>query len=175
MKITDYQHSTKHTRIIEVHTKEQEQIIRHFSIYYKYELSVFDKSFTCPPDGLYVHDGILKCLKKDNNRSYLLLLGEEPVGFSFVECEDNQPDYRYSIPFFFIIRRFQKKGLGYFFATHLFNKFSGKWMLAQSLENIPAMYFWRKTIEKFTGNSPKELRRDIYGIDYPMNVMYFSV
>jgi len=72
------------------------------------------------------------------------------AGFAFVR--EMEPDLR-SIAEFFVLRSFRGKGVGRDAAVRLFDRFPGRWRVAQDAGNIPAQRFWRSVIGEYTGGS----------------------
>ena len=60
---------------------------------------------------------------------------------------------------FFIISKFQGKGVGRYVAELAFNQFPGVWVVCQIPENKAAIDFWGKVIAKYShGQFEKELK-----------------
>jgi predicted acetyltransferase len=54
------------------------------------------------------------------------------------------------------MRAYRRLGVGKTAANRLFDLYAGVWEVRVIEENLNAMFFWRKTIDAFTGNEYKE-------------------
>ena len=57
---------------------------------------------------------------------------------------------------FFVVGKFQGKGIGKKIAFELFHRFPGFWEVMQMPPNLPAITFWKKVIAEYTHNQFKE-------------------
>lgn len=53
---------------------------------------------------------------------------------------------------FFIVGKFQGKGIGKQAAFKIFNMFPGQWEVMQMPPNVPAIKFWKKIIADYSNN-----------------------
>ena len=82
---------------------------------------------------------------------------------------------------FFILRKFQGKGVATYVAYKIFKENPGKWSVAVMPENIKANNFWRKIIstvvmENYTEvfKTEKELKTPENPDPYAMNIYTFN-
>ncbi len=61
-----------------------------------------------------------------------------------------QPETVYSLGEFFVMRKYQGKGVGRRAACMLFDLFQGKWQISETKRNVPAQNFWRKVVGEYT-------------------------
>ena len=61
---------------------------------------------------------------------------------------------------FFILRKYRRLGLGTQVAWKIFDRFPGRWEIAEIVENTSAQVFWRKIIEQYTNGQFNELFLD---------------
>jgi predicted acetyltransferase len=57
---------------------------------------------------------------------------------------------------FFILRKYQRQGIGARAARALFDRFPGRWEVCEIPDNIAARDFWRKMIGEYTGGDYQE-------------------
>ena len=79
-------------------------------------------------------------IKVDGNISGFILINEH---------SDITPGAKV-IAEFYVLKNYQRQGIGKQAAFKIFNKFPGEWEIAEMIENIPAQEFWRKIIEEYT-------------------------
>lgn len=63
---------------------------------------------------------------------------------------------------FFIVAKFQGKGIGQQAAHYIWQQFPGLWEVAVIPENIPALRFWRKAVSNFTSKQYDEVLKKVY-------------
>jgi predicted acetyltransferase len=56
----------------------------------------------------------------------------------------------------FVMRRYRRHGVGERAASHLFERFGGRWEVRQKAENQAATAFWRRVIDRYTGGRFEE-------------------
>lgn len=93
----------------------------------------------------------------DGHSVYLLYAKSIPIGFGLVgpAYEFNQGDGM-DMDEFFVVRRHRRTGVGADFATDLWNRYRGPWLVRVFQSNTPALLFWRKTISDFTNSRYEE-------------------
>ena len=52
---------------------------------------------------------------------------------------------------FFVLRRYRRAGVGEQGARWLFDRFGGRWEVRQKADNVHAIAFWRRVIDRYTG------------------------
>ena len=137
-------------------TKNQLPIIQNLARFYAYDLSkscgfyeLFDWSF--PENGLYEGPDVTKYWQPDCY-PYIVRVEDELAGFVLVNKIGNSIDIDWNMGEFFIVGKFQGKGIGQKVAFEIFNKFPGKWEVMQMPPNLPAIQFWKKVIAEYTRN-----------------------
>ena len=58
---------------------------------------------------------------------------------------------------YFILRKYRRQGLGTQVAWKIFDRFPGRWEIAEIVENTSAQVFWRKIIGQYTNGQFSEL------------------
>lgn len=89
---------------------------------------------------------------------FLIKLDGKWVGFVLVSKETYFPEREpgWVIAEFFVMRRYRRRGVGEYAARFAFDRFPGRWEVAQVPENTGAVAFWRKVIGRYTGGRFEE-------------------
>jgi len=137
---------------------------------------VYDMSRTCgfisedwwmPKDGLYECFDMKKFFNNPKYKVFIVKIGKELVGFAIV-THDDTATVDYSIEEFYIVAKYQGKGIARQVAVQLWNEHRGNWLLSVIPENLPALKFWRKIVSEFTDLQYKEEVREVdYDKDQP--------
>ena len=61
---------------------------------------------------------------------------------------------------FFVMRKYRRQGVGRAAAFQVFDRFPGRWEVAEITSNVGAQAFWRKVIGEYTGGRFKETALD---------------
>lgn len=65
-------------------------------------------------------------------------------------CEYNDLPNPHNIAEFFVMKKYRRKGVGKEVAMKIFEMFPGGWEVSQWVNNLPAQYFWKQVISKYT-------------------------
>jgi len=138
-------------------SKEAMPVIQNMARFYAYDLSkscgfyeLFDWSF--PENGLYEALDVSKYWNEPNRYPFLIRVDDELAGFVLINKVGSMPSIDWNMGEFFIVGKFQGKGIGKQVAIELFDQFSGQWEVMQMPPNIPAIKFWRKIIADYSNN-----------------------
>jgi len=74
----------------------------------------------------------------------------ELAGFVLVNKAGSTANVDWNIGEFFIISKFQGKGIGHRIAKEIFNQFPGTWETSQMPENKAAIDFWEQVVTEYT-------------------------
>ncbi|MGX6960860.1 MAG: GNAT family N-acetyltransferase [Rickettsia endosymbiont of Pentastiridius leporinus] len=136
-------------------------LIQNMGRFYIYELSrncgfeSDEYDWSLPKDGLYEANDFKKYFVEPNREAYLIKANNEITGFVLL----NKTGTHNKIDEFFIIARFQNKGIGSQVARQIWQIHQGLWEVSVLPENKPAHMFWRNTINKLTkGNYQEEIK-----------------
>lgn len=159
-------------------------IIQKMWPFYVYDLSRecgFTKGWKCPIDPSFIPDDIIPYFNDVNKKSFLINVSDVLAGFIFINKLEVIPDIDFYLSEFFILAKFQNKGIGKIAAIELFNRLKGKWALGIIPENKKALTFWQKTIMAYTnGNfseffkTSEELKTDEHPEPHPMIMFSFD-
>jgi predicted acetyltransferase len=98
-----------------------------------------------------------------NQHPFLIFVDDALAGFAVVDSEVVDTDSQWGIGYFFIVRRFRKRGVGRRAAHELFRRFIGRWEVYELVANVNAISFWRAAIAEFSCGAFKELGLVIHG------------
>lgn len=66
----------------------------------------------------------------------------------------------FEIEQFFILKKYNGRGIGKQAAIKIFDRYKGNWKVTQVERNYPAQAFWRSVIKKYSNNSYTETYDD---------------
>ena len=81
---------------------------------------------------------------------FIFRVDNQLAGFALVNKKGCTNGVEWYLAEFYIVAKFQNKGIGRYIAMHLLTQFSGIWELRQISNNLPALTFWRKVLQDFT-------------------------
>lgn len=150
---------------IDIHEAELDMmpVIQNMARFYAYDLSkscgfydLFDWSF--PENGLYEALDLSDYWKPDHF-AFLIRIDGELAGFALIDKIGTTPDVDWNMAQFFIVGKYQGKGIGHQVAIEIFSQFRGIWEVMQMPDNTPAIAFWKKVVSDFTNNKFSEERK----------------
>src|SRR5688572_22554606 len=83
-------------------------------------------------------------------------MGNELAGFVLLNQIGFDADAAWNMGEFFILAKFQGKGIGRFAASQIWKTHAGLWEVSVIPENKRGLNFWRKAISNFTSENYKE-------------------
>jgi predicted acetyltransferase len=129
-------------------------VIQNMARFYVYDLSrqcgFISQDWGIPADGLYECFDVKNYFEDPTRHVYLIRVGEELAGFVLLNQIGSCVETDWKMDEFFILAKFQGKGVGSHVATALFDKHPGMWEVTVIPENRTALSFWRKTIANYT-------------------------
>jgi predicted acetyltransferase len=142
-------------------------IIQNMARFYVYDLSrscgFISMEWACPDDGLYESFDFKHYFEDKDRWAFLIRVDNELAGFVLLHKSGSIPEVEWVIGEFFVLAKFQGKGIGQNIADQVFKTFPGVWEISIIPENTEALAFWRKTISSFTGGKYTE---EIKIVDY---------
>ena len=156
-------------------------VIQNLARFYVYELSKYDTNdnrSAIPENGLYeAYDKYFHFDDYWNDPTrfpFIIRVNKELAGFVLINKEGTVPKVDWCMAEFFIISKFQGKGVGREVALKILNKFSGIWEIRQMLLNKPAINFWHSIVNAYTkGNFNKSVQTISYPEPHDMIVLTF--
>ena len=89
-------------------------------------------------------------------KAFLIKVAGECAGFALINKTGIKPDIDWKMGEYFILPKFQRRGIGKQVAFSLFNKFKGGWEVSVLEKNLPALEFWKGAIVEYTTNTFSE-------------------
>jgi predicted acetyltransferase len=154
-------------------------IIQNMSCFYVYDMSRYCGDL---PGYKSMEDGLFRCLdlkryfEENNRHPFLIRVKEEIAGFIMVNKIGSTLNVDWNMGEFFVLAKFQGKGIGEKAAIEIFKLFLGIWEVPVIPENSRALQFWRKVIKKFTleGNIMEVKKVIDYPEPHPMIIFRFE-
>jgi len=142
-------------------------ILKNLARFYCYDMSrhcglIEDWDWAFPENGMYEGCDIESYLKDNDRYAFLIKVKNELAGFVLIHKNGTKPDTEWNMGEFFIVAKFQSKGIGKQVASKIFQQFPGKWEVTVIPENTPALAFWRSAVNEFTGSKYLEETKNVY-------------
>ena len=134
-------------------TKKDKDTIQNLGRFYIYEMSRycgFLPTWEIPPNGLFECIDLSSYSEKSDRHAFLIKVDCELAGFVLINKIGTTPDVDWNIGEFFVISKFQGKGIGRYAAELVFNQFPGTWETTQIPENKAAIDFWKNVVTRYT-------------------------
>jgi predicted acetyltransferase len=134
--------------------------IQNMARFYVHDLSrecgFISEDWACPTDGLYESFDFKIYFEDPTRKAFLIKVGNELAGFALLNQVGRYHDTTWNMGEFFILAKFQGKGLAYLAASELWKMHPGLWEVSVIPENSRALLFWRKTILNMTAGDYQE-------------------
>lgn len=146
--------------------------------FYVYDISRYcgfiSKDWAMPEDGLYECFDLKKYFVDSDKKTYLVKLEDgELVGFVLLDKQSTSGKIDYNMGEFFVLAKFQGKGIASDMAKKIWIMHPGKWEVSVIPENLPALAFWRKNISHTTnGKYLEEIKTVDYDKDQPKRIIF---
>lgn len=159
-------------------TKEDRDTIQNLGRFYVYEMSRycgFLPTWETPSNGLFECRDLSSYCEKRDRHAFLVKVNDELAGFVLINKVGSTPDVDWNIGEFFIVSKFQGKGIGSKAAEQVFDQFPGIWETSQMPKNKAAIDFWNKVITRYSnGQFEKNLKIILEPKPHPMVVLKFT-
>lgn len=146
-------------------------IIQNLARFYVYDRSGF-MGWGCEKDGMFECIDFKHYFTDPRCKAFVVKVEGKLAGFVLLDKEqiiDRQVDW--NMGEFFIIAKFQGKGVADYVAREIFKNHPGKWSVAVMPQNLKAVKFWLKVIgDKYTETFNKATNED----EYDMRVFSFD-
>lgn len=139
-------------------------IVQNLARFYCYDISrtcgfIEDWDWVFPENGLYEGLDVKSYFEDKDRAAFLVKIADELAGFVLIHKKGINPNTEWNMGQFFIVAKFQGKGVGKQAAHLAWQQFPGLWEVTVIPENTPALAFWRKTINDFTnGHYSEEIK-----------------
>jgi len=141
-------------------------IIQNLWLFYIYDMGRqcgFNKGWESPTDLSFTADDITPYFIDPERQAFLITIQTELAGFVFLNKKGILPSTNWSIGEFFILNKFQGKGVGKQVANQLWNTHPGCWELSIIAENTNAVGFWRNAVARATqGKYTEEIKTIVH-------------
>jgi len=158
--------------------KEDKATIQNLGRFYVYEMSRycgFLPTWETPSNGLFECIDLSSYCEKPDRHAFLVKVDAELAGFVLINKVGSTPDVDWNIGEFFIVSKFQGKGVGRHVAEQVFNQFPGVWETSQIPENKAAIEFWDKIVSRYSnGQFEKTLKIVPEPKPHPMVILKFT-
>jgi predicted acetyltransferase len=134
-------------------TREDRTTIQNLGRYYVYEMSRycgFLPTWETPPNGLFECVDLSSYCEEQDKHAFLIKVDDELAGFVLINKIGSTPDVDWNIGEFFVVAKFQGKGVGRYVAIQIFGQFPGTWETTQIPENQAAIDFWEKVVSQYS-------------------------
>ena len=148
-------------------TANERPILRNLMELYLYDFSEFDGA-DVGPFGLYEYPFLDHYWTEPQRFPFLVRVEGQLAGFVLVTRYDYfggvygnaEGSGAWVIAEFFILRKYRRQGIGEEAARRTFERFPGRWQVAQIAQNTSATAFWRKVIARYTNGQFQETALD---------------
>lgn len=127
---------------------------------YLHDLSEFGLTYYALDErGIWIPDHRPSWLEDDDDHPLLIVESGRRVGFALVNQAPSphvQPGMDFRMSEFFVLRQHRGRGIGRRAVFALFDRFRGKWEIAELPRNEPAIAFWRRVIGEYGGGRHHE-------------------
>ena len=107
-------------------------------------------------DGRFRYDKLpLYLLQPDHRFAFFIRSGKDRIGFALAtrESATNDAPEHLDVAEFFVLPTHRGRGVGRQAAFLLWDRFPGPWVVRVFQANVPALPFWRKTVQSYTGGT----------------------
>ena len=132
------------------------ETIQNMARFYVYDRTKYI-GWECPANGMFECIDFMHYLENPTSRAYLVKLNNELVGFVLLDKVQLIEPVDWNMGEFFILAKFQNKGIGAHLAREIFKAHQGQWSVAVMAKNIAAVHFWRKIISDMSNKNFAEV------------------
>ena len=130
----------------------EKELIQSLLQFYEYEFSIYEEDDVDEKGYFEIADVDEYFEIKEYTPLVVRVLGQ-PAGFVIVNSDPSAEQGRFLIEEFFIMKRFQQKGVGSDVASQVFDMFGQDWVVRVISENVKGQSFWKKVIDHYTGGN----------------------
>jgi predicted acetyltransferase len=144
--------------------------IQNMARFYVYDMSrncgFISSDWAFPENGLYECFDFKNYFEDPTRKAFLIKVNDELAGFILLNKVGTSANIDWNMGEFFIIAKFQGKGIAQEAAHKIWHMYKGLWEVSVIPENTQALAFWRKSISSLTKG---EYAEEIKIIDYDNN------
>ncbi len=131
-------------------------VIQNLARFYVYDRSGY-MGWGCDETGMFECIDFKHYFESPDKKSYLIKVDEELAGFVLLDKVQLLDPIDWNMGEFFVIAKFQGKGIAQQVMADIFSLHPGKWSIAVMPENIKAVHFWKKVIMGVVGTEFTEV------------------
>ncbi|MDP3269638.1 GNAT family N-acetyltransferase [Legionella rowbothamii] len=139
-------------------TPDDYPIIQRMWPFYVYDMGRYcglNKGWECPVNPEFTPDDLTSYFINPRE-AFLIKVKDELAGFILLNKVGTQTNIDWNMGEFFILAKYQGKGIGQGVVHELWKTHLGIWEISVIPENKPALEFWRKAISTFTASNYTE-------------------
>jgi predicted acetyltransferase len=140
-------------------TEKHRELMSGLMSLYLYDFSIYTGE-DCNEKGGFEDGNLFRYWSEPARHPFLILAGGHPAGFILVrsqQAEDEEQPTNH-IAEFFVLRKYRRMKVGQQAAMVIFDRFTGRWFVAEMEENLPAQAFWRRVIAEYTSGDYQDTR-----------------
>lgn len=144
---------------------QEKTILRNLIQYYLYEFSELD-GVVMNESGLFDYHYLDHYWTEPDRYPFLVRVDDKLAGFALLRRgtyfprQEDQTETPMIIAEFFVMKNYRRNGVGTQVAFQLFDRFPGRWEIAQEPNNIEGQDFWRRVIGDYCGGDYLEFVLD---------------
>lgn len=145
---------------------DEKPILRNLMQLYLYEFSTIDNEDVDNDTGLFSFPYLDRYWIEPERYPFIVRVDGNLAGFALLRkgsCFPNTEDQIETgmiVAEFFVMRKYRRTGVGTKLAIDLFNRFPGRWEVAQVAENHRGQIFWRSVIGEYCQGNYEEIELD---------------
>jgi len=152
-------------------------MVQNMARFYVYDLSKEcgrqSDAWRLPADGLFESFDFKNYFTDNTRAAYVITVQKDVAGFVLLNHETLDVVNDWNVGEFFILGRYQGRGIGTQAAQQVWQRHLGKWEVAVIPDNRSALRFWEKSIEDFTHNRfTKETKKVDFDKEQPHRVVF---
>lgn len=154
--------------------------VQNMARFYIYDRTAY-MGWECPENGLFECIDFKHYFENSDNKAFLIKILDEIAGFVLLDKMHVFEPVEWNMGEFFVLAKFQGRGVASTVARKIFQEYPGKWEVAVMPENLKAVKFWRKIISEVSRGdyreafkTGEELTTPANPDPYAMNVFTFN-
>lgn len=138
-------------------TLDDYPIIQNMARFYVYDRTPF-MGWEPEENGMFECIDFKHYFESHDKKAYLVRTNHnELVGFVLLDKQKLVEPIDWNMGEFFILAKFQSKGVAWYVAEQIFKAHPGQWSVAVMPENLKAYKFWRRAVVKASGDNFTEI------------------
>ncbi|WP_339322065.1 GNAT family N-acetyltransferase [Paenibacillus sp. FSL W8-0194] len=133
----------------------EKEILRRLLEFYLYELSIYTDQIEMNEHGIFGYRYLDHYWTEKDRYPFFIFGDAKLAGFMLVRKFDysGNEDYKWLMSEFFVLKKYQKRGIGRSAAYQVFDSFFGPWIVAQIETNETSRHFWKRVISEYTAGN----------------------